>query len=94
MDSRQKTAGASAWQRVRRALRRPADAGAREVQAHGQDDVDTAPHSIEATLGAVDLLAHVDQALHFLYISPQSLDFIGYHREYLRLLTLRDLVRE
>ncbi|NMM03695.1 sensor domain-containing phosphodiesterase [Paraburkholderia sp. RP-4-7] len=47
---------------------------------------------LEQVVGAVDLLAHVDHELHFLYVSDASLRFIGYHREYLETITLHDLV--
>jgi diguanylate cyclase (GGDEF)-like protein len=47
---------------------------------------------LEQAVGAVDLLAHVDRKLHFLYVSEASLRFIGYHREYLQTITLHDLV--
>jgi diguanylate cyclase len=47
---------------------------------------------LEQVVGAVDLLAHVDQTLRFLYVSDASLRFIGYHREYLETITLHDLV--
>ncbi len=47
---------------------------------------------LEQAVGAVDLLAHVDRELHFLYVSEASLRFIGYHREYLQTITLHDLV--
>ncbi|WP_244815665.1 bifunctional diguanylate cyclase/phosphodiesterase [Caballeronia sp. Lep1P3] len=46
----------------------------------------------EATLGAVDFLAQLDDALRFQYVSHASIDFIGYHRDYLNMLTLHDLV--
>lgn len=47
---------------------------------------------LEQVVGAVDLLAHVDDELRFLYVSDASLRFIGYHREYLETITLHDLV--
>ncbi|RFU48048.1 bifunctional diguanylate cyclase/phosphodiesterase [Paraburkholderia sp. DHOC27] len=47
---------------------------------------------LEHAAGAVDLLAHVDRELHFLYVSDASLRFIGYHREYLQTITLHDIV--
>ena len=46
----------------------------------------------EATLGAVDFLAQLDDALRFQYVSDASIEFIGYHRDYLSMLTLHDLV--
>ncbi len=47
---------------------------------------------LEPTLAAVDFLAQVDDALRFQYVSDASIDFIGYHRDYLNMLTLHDLV--
>src|ERR1700733_10577637 len=47
---------------------------------------------LEQVVGAVDLLAHVDAALRFVYVSDASLRFIGYHREYLETIALHDLV--
>jgi diguanylate cyclase (GGDEF)-like protein len=47
---------------------------------------------LEQVVGAVDLLAHVDAALRFIYVSDASLRFIGYHREYLETIGLHDLV--
>ena len=47
---------------------------------------------LEQVVGAVDLLAHVDSELRFIYVSDASLRFIGYHREYLETITLLDLV--
>jgi diguanylate cyclase (GGDEF)-like protein len=47
---------------------------------------------LEQVVGAVDLLAHVDDTLRFIYVSDASLRFIGYHREYLETITLHDLV--
>ena len=47
---------------------------------------------LEQVVGAVDLLAHIDESLRFLYVSDASLRFIGYHREYLETITLHDLV--
>ena len=62
-------------------------------RAHGTPQ---ASHSkgthLEHAAGAVDLLAHVDRELHFLYVSDASLRFIGYHREYLQSITLHDIV--
>ncbi|VXC24614.1 Diguanylate cyclase/phosphodiesterase [Burkholderia sp. 8Y] len=48
--------------------------------------------ALEATLGAVDFLAQIDDALRFQYVSHASIDFIGYHHDYLSMLTLHDLV--
>ncbi|AXE92913.1 putative bifunctional diguanylate cyclase/phosphodiesterase [Paraburkholderia terricola] len=47
---------------------------------------------LEQVVGAVDLLAHVDRELRFIYVSDASLRFIGYHREYLETVTLHELV--
>ncbi|VCU70730.1 Phytochrome-like protein cph2 [Pigmentiphaga humi] len=41
---------------------------------------------------AVDFFARIDLQGRFLHISAPGLAFIGYHREYLRIVTLRDLV--
>ncbi|WP_246327176.1 cyclic di-GMP phosphodiesterase CdpA [Burkholderia guangdongensis] len=65
----------------------PARAGAPR-----QDD--TVRQWLEQTVGGVDFLAHVDRDLRFLYVSDASLRFIGYHRDYLHTLTLRDLIAE
>ncbi|WP_082711752.1 MULTISPECIES: cyclic di-GMP phosphodiesterase CdpA [Burkholderia] len=55
---------------------------------------DTVQSWLEQTVGAVDFLAHVDRDLRFLYVSDASLRFIGYHRDYLHTLTLRDLIHD
>ncbi|WP_396330537.1 cyclic di-GMP phosphodiesterase CdpA [Burkholderia anthina] len=55
---------------------------------------DTVRDWLEQTVGTVDFLAHVDRELRFLYVSDASLRFIGYHRDYLHTLTLRDLIAE
>ncbi|WP_277188393.1 EAL domain-containing protein [Caballeronia sp. BR00000012568055] len=47
---------------------------------------------LEAALGAVDFLAQLDDALRFTSVSDASIAFIGYHRDYLSMLTLHDLV--
>jgi diguanylate cyclase (GGDEF)-like protein len=46
----------------------------------------------EATLGAVDFLAQVDESLRFVYVSTASIEFLGYHRDYFHSLTLHELV--
>ncbi|CAH2807835.1 MAG: diguanylate cyclase/phosphodiesterase (GGDEF & EAL domains) with PAS/PAC sensor(s) [uncultured Caballeronia sp.] len=46
----------------------------------------------DATLAAVDFLAQVDASLWFCYISARSIDFLGYHRDYLSSLTLHELM--
>ncbi|CDY79550.1 diguanylate cyclase/phosphodiesterase (GGDEF & EAL domains) with PAS/PAC sensor(s) [Caballeronia glathei] len=48
--------------------------------------------ALEVTLGTVDFLAQLDDKLRFQYVSDASIGFIGYHRDYLRTLTLHDLV--
>ncbi len=45
--------------------------------------------SIESS---IDFLARIDAQGRFSYISASGLAFIGYHQEYLRIITLRDLV--
>ncbi|MBB5445913.1 MULTISPECIES: bifunctional diguanylate cyclase/phosphodiesterase [unclassified Paraburkholderia] len=68
------------------------------LRAFGRREDDDQPSSanrpppLEQVVGAVDLLAHVDDALRFIYVSDASLRFIGYHREYLKTATLHDLV--
>ena len=46
----------------------------------------------EATLAAVDFVAQVDASLRFCYVSAGSIEFLGYHRDYLSSLTLHELV--
>jgi diguanylate cyclase (GGDEF)-like protein len=46
----------------------------------------------ETTLAAVDFLAQVDASLRFCYVSAGSVEFLGYHRDYLSSLTLHELV--
>ncbi|SAL51531.1 diguanylate cyclase [Caballeronia sordidicola] len=46
----------------------------------------------EATLGAVDFLAQVDASLRVTYVSERSVEFLGYHHDYLSSLTLHELV--
>ncbi|MDR5737974.1 MULTISPECIES: GGDEF domain-containing protein [unclassified Caballeronia] len=92
------------WRIALDALRR-AWGGA--AQAHHETDerarpVDDAPApatvrparapEFEPTLAPVDFLAQLDDALRFQYVSDASIDFIGYHRDYLNMLTLHDLV--
>jgi diguanylate cyclase (GGDEF)-like protein len=50
------------------------------------------PLPAEAALTAVDFLAHVDAALRVGYVSEGSVEFLGYHRDYLSSLTLHELV--
>ena len=47
---------------------------------------------LERLVGAVDFIAHVDANLRFVYVSEASLRFVGYRREYLRAVTLHELV--
>ncbi len=47
---------------------------------------------LDRLVGGVDFLAFVDAGLHFLYISEASLRFVGYRHEYLRAVTLHELV--
>ncbi len=63
-------------------------------RASAPRDDDTVRTWLEQTVGPIDFLAHVDRELRFLYVSEASLRFIGYHRDYLRTLTLRDLIPE
>jgi len=61
--------------------------------AHGKPQAGASRTAqLEQVVGAVDLLAHIDEGLRFLYVSDASLRFIGYHREYLETITLHDLV--
>ncbi|WP_345250471.1 GGDEF domain-containing protein [Pigmentiphaga soli] len=53
------------------------------------DSVSASPQAFEA---AIDFMARIDAGGRFLYISAPGLSFIGYHREYLRIITLFDLV--
>ncbi|HEV7833092.1 MAG TPA: sensor domain-containing phosphodiesterase [Caballeronia sp.] len=46
----------------------------------------------EATLAAIDFVAQVDASLRFCYVSAGSIEFLGYHRDYLSSLTLHELV--
>ncbi len=84
------------WRSALHTLRRLAWSGGALTPARDgvprQDD--TARDWLEQTVGAVDFLAHVDHELRFLYVSDASLRFIGYHRDYLHTLTLRDLIAE
>ena len=68
---------------------RPAGTGETAIRAISQS-ADTAP--AEATLAAVDFLAQVDASLRFCYVSAGSVEFLGYHRDYLGSLTLHELV--
>ncbi|WP_414450062.1 cyclic di-GMP phosphodiesterase CdpA [Burkholderia sp. 22PA0099] len=63
-------------------------------RANAPRDDDTVRNWLEQTVGPVDFLAHLDRDLRFLYVSDASLRFIGYHRDYLHTLTLRDLIAE
>ncbi|MDR5757552.1 EAL domain-containing protein [Caballeronia sp. LZ035] len=89
--------------RERREHAAPADA----PPAHAAEDIDALAAALattdvtqatpvspapEAMLGAVDFLAQLDDALRFQHVSDASIEFIGYHRDYLSMLTLHDLV--
>jgi diguanylate cyclase (GGDEF)-like protein len=70
---------------------------ARDEKAHIAAAIpapDRTPPSVvtEATLAAVDFLAQVDASLRIGYVSERSVDFLGYHRDYLSSLTLHELV--
>ncbi|WP_284507733.1 bifunctional diguanylate cyclase/phosphodiesterase [Caballeronia sp. GACF4] len=67
--------------------RAPASSSA--VAAHGFDKDQSV---LMLALGAVDFLAQLDDALRFRQVSDASIEFIGYHRDYLSMLTLHDLV--
>jgi diguanylate cyclase (GGDEF)-like protein/PAS domain S-box-containing protein len=58
----------------------------------GSDQGNAFTAGVEPIVGPVDFLAHVDSNLHFVYVSEASLRFIGYRREYLRAVTLHELV--
>ena len=47
---------------------------------------------LDRLVGGVDFLAFVDTGLHFLYVSEASLRFVGYRDEYLRAVTLHELI--
>jgi len=47
---------------------------------------------LDRLVRGVDFLAFVDAGLHFLYVSEASLRFVGYRHEYLRAVTLHELV--
>jgi diguanylate cyclase len=47
---------------------------------------------LDRLVRGVDFLAFVDASLHFLYVSEASLRFVGYRHEYLRAVTLHELV--
>lgn len=86
---------ARVWPGAKRALpERELDAPFEEPQppAAAAPATPVLPGVPEATLGAVDFLAQLDDALRFQYVSDASIEFIGYHRDYLSMLTLHDLV--
>ncbi|AOK30158.1 diguanylate cyclase [Burkholderia singularis] len=84
------------WRAALRTLRRFAWSGGALMPARAGTPRadDTVQSWLEQTVGAVDFLAHVDRDLRFLYVSDASLRFIGYHRDYLHTLTLRDLIHD
>ncbi len=94
--NRKQTSRKGSWRSALHTLRRFARSGgalmpARAVAPRRDDSV---RNWLEQTVGTVDFLAHVDRELRFLYVSDASLRFIGYHRDYLHTLTLRDLIAE
>jgi diguanylate cyclase (GGDEF)-like protein len=70
----------------------PPAAGQTSMSAASKPADPADPTPAEATLAAVDFLAQVDASLRFSYVSAGSVDFLGYHRDYLRSLTLHELV--
>ncbi|MDX3907931.1 MAG: EAL domain-containing protein [Pigmentiphaga sp.] len=50
--------------------------------------------SLSSLEDAIDFFARIDPQGRFLHISAPALAFIGYHREYLRIIALRDLVAQ
>lgn len=93
---RNKTPRKGSWRAALHQLRRFAWSGGALMPARaGTPRADDTVRSwLEQTVGAVDFLAHVDRDLRFLYVSDASLRFIGYHRDYLHTLTLRELIPE
>ncbi|PMS35519.1 diguanylate cyclase/phosphodiesterase with PAS/PAC sensor(s) [Trinickia symbiotica] len=65
---------------------------ARGGETSGSDQGNAFVARLEHIVGTVDFLAHVDSNLRFVYVSEASLRFIGYRREYLRAVTLHELV--
>lgn len=94
--NRKQTPLKGSWRNALHTLRRFAWSGGALMPARAgtprRDD--TVRDWLEQTVGTVDFLAHVDRELRFLYVSDASLRFIGYHRDYLHTLTLRDLIAE
>jgi diguanylate cyclase (GGDEF)-like protein len=70
----------------------PASADTTEAPAPAAAVERSLPAHLETTLGTVDFLAQLDDSLRFVYVSDASISFIGYHRDYLGMLTLHDLV--
>jgi len=65
------------------------------IQSAAAIDAPSKPSSSaanEATLAAVDFIAQVDASLQITYVSERSVEFLGYHRDYLSSLTLHELV--
>ncbi len=79
--ARADSTGQGAGQHTRRAARALAS------QPPRQDHL-----GLDAALSAVNFLAQLDNALRFTSVSDASIAFIGYHRDYLSMLTLHDLV--
>ncbi|WP_420224682.1 putative bifunctional diguanylate cyclase/phosphodiesterase [Pigmentiphaga litoralis] len=59
------------------------------MQSHLQDVLSPPLAALEQ---AIDFLARIDARGRFTYVSEPGLAFIGYHREYLKIVTLSDLV--
>ncbi|RQZ12717.1 sensor domain-containing phosphodiesterase [Burkholderia sp. Bp9017] len=94
--NRKQTPRKGTWRSALHTLRRFAWSGGALMPARASTPRrdDTVRDWLEQTVGTVDFLAHVDRELRFLYVSDASLRFIGYHRDYLHTLTLRDLIAE
>jgi diguanylate cyclase len=69
-----------------------ARAGTAASAGHPRNGKGRVVTELERIVGAVDFIAHVDMALRFVYVSEASLRFVGYRREYLRTVTLHELV--
>ncbi|KND59301.1 diguanylate cyclase/phosphodiesterase (GGDEF & EAL domain) with PAS/PAC sensor [Candidatus Burkholderia verschuerenii] len=73
----------------------PQPSGERPVVQNAQygPSVDRHALALGTALAAVDFLAQLDDALRIQSVSDASIEFIGYHRDYLSMLTLHDLVQ-
>jgi diguanylate cyclase (GGDEF)-like protein/PAS domain S-box-containing protein len=96
MEASRKQPPIGAWRSALHRLRRFAWSSGALMPARtgAPSEDDSVSHWLEQTVGGVDFLAHVDRDLRFLYVSDTGLRFIGYHRDYLHTLTLRDLIAE